>query len=129
MSGTHKYPTISFRISPREREEIEAKIFASGMKKKDYFVRSCIYNHVCVVGKKETVYQIVEKLQEMQNRMEELAGQIKGEKPEVTTEEIRELQTTYEDMLKAILWVLDGAKYLWQGSTNGEEKSPDSGNC
>lgn len=47
MSGTHKYPTISFRISPREREEIEAKIFASGMKKKDYFVRSCIYNRVC----------------------------------------------------------------------------------
>ena len=129
MSGTHKYPTISFRISPREREEIEAKIFASGMKKKDYFVRSCIYNRVCVVGKKETVYQIVEKLQEMQNCMEELAEQIKGEKPEVTTEEIRELQTSYEDMLKAILWMLDGAKYLWQGSTNGEEKSPDSGNC
>lgn len=129
MSGTHKYPTISFRISPREREEIEAKIFASGMKKKDYFVRSCIYNRVCVVGKKETVYQIVEKLQEMQSRMEELAEQIKGEKPEVITEEIRELQTAYEDMLKAILWMLDGAKYLWQGSTNGEEKSPDSGNC
>ena len=129
MSGTHKYPTISFRISPREREEIEAKIFASGMKKKDYFVRSCIYNRVCVVGKKETVYQIVEKLQEMQSRMEELAEQIKGEKPEVTTKEIRELQTSYEDMLKAILWMLDGAKYLWQGNANGEEKSPDSGNC
>ena len=129
MSGTHKYPTISFRISPREREEIEAKIFASGMKKKDYFVRSCIYNRVCVVGKKETVYQIVEKLQEMQSRMEELAEQIKGEKPEVTTEEIRELQTTYEDMLKAILWVLDGAKYLWQDSDAGAEESPNSGNC
>jgi len=129
MSGTHKYPTISFRISPREREEIEAKIFVSGMKKKDYFVRSCIYNHVCVVGKKETVYQIVEKLQEMQSRMEELAGQIKGGKPEVTTEEIRELQTSYENMLKAILWMLDGAKYLWQGNPNGIEKSPDSGNC
>ncbi len=129
MSGTHKYPTISFRISPREREEIEAKIFASGMKKKDYFVRSCIYNRVCVVGKKETVYQIVEKLQEMQSRMEELAEQIKGEKPEVATEEIKELQTSYEDMLKAILWMLDGAKYLWQGNANGEEKSPNSGNC
>lgn len=129
MSGTHKYPTISFRISPREREEIEAKIFASGMKKKDYFVRSCIYNRVCVVGKKETVYQIVEKLQEMQNRMEELAGQIKGEKPEVSTEGISELQTSYEDMLKAILWMLNGAKYLWQGNANGEENSPDSSNC
>ena len=129
MSGTHKYPTISFRISPREREEIEAKIFASGMKKKDYFVRSCIYNRVCVVGKKETVYQIVEKLQEMQNSMEELARQIKGETPDVTTEEIRALQESYEDMLKAILWMLDGAKYLWQGNTNSTENSPDSSNC
>ena len=129
MSGTHKYPTISFRISPREREEIEAKIFASGMKKKDYFVRSCIYNRVCVVGKKEKVYQIVEKLQEMQNRMVELAEHIKKETPEVTTKEIRELQTSYEDMLKAIFWMLDGAKYLWQVNTNGTENSPDSGNC
>ena len=129
MSGTHKYPTISFRISPREREEIEAKIFASGMKKKDYFVRSCIYNRVCVVGKKETVYQIVEKLQEMQNHMVELAGQMKKETMEVTTEEIKELQISYEDMLKAILWMLDGAKYLWQGNTNEIKNSPDSGNC
>lgn len=49
MSGTHKYQTISFHISPIEREEIEAKTLASGIKKKDYSVRSCIYNRVCVV--------------------------------------------------------------------------------
>ncbi len=103
MSGTHKYPTISFRISPRERDEIEAKILASGMKKKDYFVRSCIYNRVCVVGKKETVYQIVEKLQEMENSLLEIAEQLKDGKREITSEEIRELHTAYEDMLKAVL--------------------------
>ena len=129
MSGTHKYPTISFRISSKEREEIEAKIFASGMKKKDYFVRSCIYNRVCVVGKKETVYQIVEQLQGMENRLVELAEQVNDKEPGVTSEEIRELRETYAAMLKAILWMLDGAKYLWQGNTNGEENSPDSGNC
>jgi hypothetical protein len=126
MSGTHKYPTISFRISPREREEIEAKILVSGMKKKDYFVRSCIYNRVCVVGKKETVYQIVEKLKEMENHLLELAEQLKDKKPEITSEEIRELYTAYEDMLKAVLWMLDGAKYLWEGT---DKKCPDSGNC
>lgn len=126
MSGTHKYPTISFRISPRERQEIEAKILVSGMKKKDYFIRSCIYNRVCVVGKKETVYQIVEKLQDMENYMAELSQRINEEKPDITVGEIRELQEAYEDMLKAILWMLDGAKYLWQGAN---EKSPDSGNC
>ncbi len=106
MSGTHKYPTISFRISPREREEIEAKIFTSGMKKKDYFVRSCIYNRVCVVGKKETVYQIVERLQEMENRLVELAEQIDGKNPGITSKEIRDLREAYEDMLKAILWIV-----------------------
>lgn len=129
MSGTHKYPTISFRISPKERKEIEAKIFASGLSKKDYFVRSCIYNRVCVVGKKETVYQIVEQLQGMENRLVELAEQVNDKEPGVTSEEIRELRETYEAMLKAILWMLDGAKYLWQENTNGEEKSPNSGNC
>ena len=40
MPGTHKYPTISFRISDYERREIDAKVKASGMLKKDYFVRS-----------------------------------------------------------------------------------------
>ena len=126
MSGTHKYPTISFRISPRERDEIEAKILVSGMKKKDYFVRSCIYNRVCVVGKKETVYEIVEKLQEMENSLLEIAEQLKDGKREITSEEIRELHTAYEDMLKAVLWMLDGARYLWQET---DEKSPDSRNC
>ena len=46
MSGVHKHPTISFRVSDREREMIEARILASGMQKKDYFVRSCIYRSV-----------------------------------------------------------------------------------
>ena len=55
MSNQHKHQTISFRISEAERKQIEARILASGMMKKDYFVRSCIYNRICVVGKKETI--------------------------------------------------------------------------
>lgn len=51
MSGVHKHPTISFRVSDREREMIEAKILASGMQKKDYFVRSCIYSDISQVEK------------------------------------------------------------------------------
>ena len=69
MSGVHKHPTISFRVSDREREMIEAKILASGMQKKDYFVRSCIYNRICVVGKKEVIYQLVEELQNIRDTL------------------------------------------------------------
>ena len=60
MSNKHKNPTISFRITDAERKQIQARILASGMMKKDYFVRSCIYNRICVVGKQETIYPLVQ---------------------------------------------------------------------
>lgn len=125
LSGVHKYPTISFRISPRERDEIEAKIKASGMQKKDYFVRSCIYNKVCVVGKKEVIYQLVEELQLMQYNIAEILKQFEEQEILLSDEGLEQMKNDCLDMLKAIIWMLDGAKYLWQGT----EKSPDSGNC
>ena len=118
MSGTHKYPTISFRISPREREEIEAKIFTSGMKKKDYFVRSCICNRICVVGKKETIYPLVQTVNALYLQL--LQMQKAFTEPNCTpdtlpsSEAIKELQTEYTNMLTAIIDLLDGAKYLWE---------------
>ena len=124
MSGVHKYPTISFRISPRERDEIEAKIKVSGMQKKDYFVHSCIYNKVCVVGKKEVIYQLVEELQLMQYNIAEILKQFEEQEILLSDEGLEQMKNDCLDMLKAIIWMLDGAKYLWQGT----EKSPDSGN-
>lgn len=115
MPGTHKYPTISFRISDYERREIDAKIKASGMMKKDYFVRSCIYNRVCVVGKKETIYVLVEELQKLYLGLQQLQEQFLSADIVITSEEMYELQKDYEYMLKAIIWMLDGAKYLWEG--------------
>lgn len=128
MSGVHKYPTISFRISPRERDQIEAKIVASGMQKKDYFVRSCIYNKVCVVGKKEVIYRLVEELQNMQVNIEDVVKQFEQQKVTLSAEGLEEMRNDCLDMLKAIQWMLDGAKYLWQGTDTNNEKSPNSGN-
>ena len=130
MSNIHKYPTISFRISDRDRREIEARIKASGMLKKDYFTRSCIYNRICVVGKKETVYRLVECVRQMQEDMHILAkeiyrdGRIKGKCSPVDGRECDdpdELAFDYEAMLNAVIAVLDGAKYLWE---NTDEKQP-----
>ncbi len=114
MSGVHKYPTISFRISPREREEIEAKILASGMSKRDYFVRSCIYNRVCVVGRKELIYQLVEELKIMRTNIREVTEQLEQAEVALSVEGLADMKNDCLDMLKAILWMLDGAKYLWQ---------------
>ena len=129
MSGVHKQPTISFRVSDREREMLEAKILASGMQKKDYFVRSCIYNRICVVGKKEVIYQLVEELQNMQTNLSELVKQLGQQEVTLTAEGLEDMRNDCMDMLQAIIAMLDGAKYLWQGVQVDKEKSPDSGNC
>lgn len=114
MSGVHKYPTISFRVSPRQRGEIEAKILASGLSKKDYFIRSCIYNRVCVVGKKEVIYKLVQELEIMQTTIKEVAGQLEQGKTDISAKGLEDMKHDFLDMLKAILWMLDGAKYLWE---------------
>ena len=121
MSDQHKHPTISFRISDAERKQIETHILASGMMKKDYFVRSCIYNRICVIGKKETIYPLVQtvnalylQLLDMQKEFIECyEHQTLNNLP--TNDEIKELQTNYNNMLTAIIDMLDGAKYLWEG--------------
>ena len=125
MSNQHKHPTISFRICNAERKQIEARILASGMMKKDYFVRSCIYNRICVVGKKETIYPLVQtvnalylQLLDMQKAFT-LTDATSDTPP--ASNEIRELQTEYTNTLTAIIDLLDGAKYLWEGDRNEQQ--------
>ena len=118
MSNQHKNPTISFRITDAERKQIEARILASGMMKKDYFVRSCIYNRICVVGKKETIYPLVQTVNALYLQLLEMQKAFTTANTSHTlpsSEAIKELQIEYTNMLTAIIDLLDGAKYLWEG--------------
>ena len=125
MSNQHKNPTISFRITDAERKQIEARIIASGMMKKDYFVRSCIYNRICVVGKKETRYPLVQTVNALYLQLLEMQKVFTT--PDCTpdtlpsSEAIKDLQTEYTNMLTAIIALLDGAKYLWEGDRHEQQ--------
>ena len=125
MSNKHKNPTISFRESDAERKQIEARILASGLMKKDYFVRSCIYNRICVVGKKETIYPLLKITQELYQRLISIRQDILTDNKyrsddniiKLPTEHnITELQEDFINMLNAIIDLLEGSKYLWEGS-------------
>ena len=125
MSNTHKNPTISFRISDAERKQIEARILASGMKKQDYFVRSCIYNRICVVGKKETIYPLVQTVNAQYLQLLEMQQAFSSTDTTLDTlpslKSIKKLQTEYTNMLTAIIDLLDGAKYLWEGDCHEQQ--------
>ena len=127
MSNQHKHPTISFRVSDAERKQIEARILVTGMMKKDYFVRSCIYNRICVVGKKETIYPLVQTVNALYLQLLEIQKSFVGYYQDhdinnlPTNDEITELHTSYNNILSAIIDLPDGAKYLWEGGTHNEQ--------
>ena len=125
MSNQHKHPTISFRISDAERKQIEARILASCMMKKDYFVRSCIYNRICVVGKKETIYPLVQTVNALYLQILDMQKAFTSSDRNIDTlpssDDIKELHTEYTNMLTAIIDLLDGAKYLWEGDRNEQQ--------
>ena len=108
----HKNKTISFRITEAERKQIEARILASGMMKKDYFIRSCIYNRICVVGKKETIYPLVQTVNALYLQLLEMQKAFTGADVDTvvtaisdtlpSSEAIKYLQTEYINMLSAL---------------------------
>ena len=122
MSNVHKNQTISFRPSPYERKEIEARIKASGLSKKIFYTRSCLYDSICVVGKKETVLPLVAEVELLYHRLLDLeqnifsfnSQEIIPKDVALFHDEINELQEDFTAMLKALISLLDSAKYLWE---------------
>ena len=116
MSSKHKNKTISFRITEAERKQIEARIIASGMMTKDYFIRSCIYNRICVVGKKETIYPLVQTVNALYLQLLEMRKTFTSSDLNIdmlpSSAALHELQTDYTNMLTAITTLLDDANYL-----------------
>ena len=122
MSNVHKNQTMSFRPSPYERKEIEARIKASGLPKKIFYTRSCLYDRICVVGKKETILPLVDEVELLYQRLLDLeqnifsfdSQEIIPKDVALFQDEINELQEDFTAMLKALITLLDGAKYLWE---------------
>ena len=88
-----------------------------------------VFITICVVGKKEVIYKLVEELQNMQTNISVLVKQLEQKEVTLTAEGLEDMRNDCMDMLQAIIAMLDGAKYLWQGVQIDKEKSPDSGNC
>lgn len=114
MPGKHNEPTIAFRPSAWARTIIEQRAALSGIYKKDFITRSCVYSNIVVVGKKENIQRIVDALQEMQAVMKEIAGQIQSGDFSLTDESYQELKRDYMALVVTIVDIVEGAAYLFE---------------
>ena len=113
MSGKHKEQTIAFRPSAWARAIIEQRAALSGIYKKDFITRSCVYSNITVVGKKENVQRIIDALQEMQTVMREIAGQIQSGDFSLSDKSYQELKRDYLAFTVTLVDIADGAAYLF----------------
>lgn len=123
MPGKHKEPTIAFRPSAWARAIIEQRAALSGIYKKDFITRSCVYSHVTVVGKKENIQRIVDALQETQMVMKELAGQIQSGEFSLSDEGYGELKNDYLALVLTVVDIVDGAAYLFEKECPAERRN------
>lgn len=114
MPGKHKEATIAFRPSAWAKAIIEQRAALSGIYKKDFITRSCVYSNIVVVGKKENIQRIVDALQEMQIGMREIAGQIQSGDFSLSEESYQELKRDYLALAVTVVDIVDGAAYLFE---------------
>ena len=114
MPGKHKEATIAFRPSAWARAIIEQRAALSGLYKKDFITRSCVYAKIVVVGKKENIKRIVDALQEMQIVMREIVGQIQSGDFALSKESYQELKRDYLALAVTVVDIVDGAAYLFE---------------
>ena len=114
MPSHHKgHPTIAFRPSEWARALIDQKAALSGLYKKDFITRSCVYSNIVVVGKEENIQRIVDAVQELRTVMIEIAGQIQSGDFILSDESYEELKQDYLALAITLVEILDGAAYLF----------------
>ena len=121
MPSHHKgHPTIAFRPSEWARALIDQRAALSGLYKKDFITRSCVYSNIVVVGKEENIQRIVDAVQELRTVMIDIARQIQSGDFILSDESYEELKQDYLAIAITLVEILDGAAYLF------EKKPPEN---
>lgn len=93
---------INFRVSPKEKAVIDARIITSGMKKQDYYRQSCLFQKVLVKGNIRSFDAIRRSLRDISEAV--------NRHPDLS-----KMSTEQQESLKMILQILE---YLFGGEQN-----------
>ena len=80
-------------------------------------------NDIYIVGKKETIEIIRSEMREMSLVLEDVAKDLKSEKPVISEPALDSMTERYLAFLEAALWMLKGSSYLWEDKKDGREST------
>lgn len=113
MPGRHREPTIAFRPSAWEYAQIEKRAELSGLYKKDFIAKSCIYSSITVTGTRENINRIVREMRVMEAVVSDIAEQFKLGNVPMTDESFNIMYDEFFALILAVKDILKGAAYLY----------------
>ena len=85
---------MNFRVSPMEKELIDARIAMTGMQRAEFFIESCLYQTILVKGS-------IRSFTEIKNQLTQIADAVDR------NPHLEELDQEQAQMLKTILEIID----------------------
>ena len=65
--------TVGFRVSPEQHDELYKRIHLSGRKIQDFMLQSGLHQQIVVVGNERLRQRIIERLEVLEPKLEEIA--------------------------------------------------------
>ena len=116
MPGKHRNPTIAFRPSRWARALIEARAKLSGLYKKDFLTRCCVYSNIVVTGTPDNIQRIVDSLQDTQATLKVMADDLRSGEFYLLKGNYDELREDLLALTVTMIDIIDGAAYLFNKS-------------
>lgn len=116
MPGKHRNPTIAFRPSRWARALIEARAKLSGLYKKDFLTRCCVYSNIVVTGTPDNIQRIVDSLQDTQATLKVMADDLRSGEFYISKGNYDELREELLALTVTMIDIIDGAAYLFNKS-------------
>ena len=116
MPGKHRNPTIAFRPSRWARALIEARAKLSGLYKKDFLTRCCVYSNIVVTGTPDNIQRIVDSLQDTQATLKAMADDLRSGEFYLSKGNYDELREDLLALTVTMIDIIDGAAYLFNKS-------------
>jgi uncharacterized protein (DUF1778 family) len=73
---------MNFRVSPKEKELIDARIRLTGLSRSEFFIESCLYQAILVKGNIKSLHEIKDTMKVIVSRLD-AGNQIENLEPEL----------------------------------------------
>ena len=124
MPGKHfNNPTISFRPSQWAKGLIEERARLSGLYKKDFITRCCVYSNIVVVGTPENIHLIIDAVQDAQVTIKEIAEQLRSGKLDLSKSSFHEMRCEILAIAVTVVDIIDGAAYMFNKSPPEKQRN------